>query len=353
MEPNDQTNMGEQNVVNTSDSDKKKVAGWLLLGLLLVVVGITTFFYLNVEEKDIEEQGPFSGLSGSIYLSMVENGQKFMDIYVFDIVTSELDKLADDSYFKYTGHLSPNGSKIVYTGARMDRGPLDTRTVEQFIQVYIRDLKMGTFEPITSTLSIRKRLTRWSPDDTQIAYMTYSGEGSAIETNSWDIHIVDFDGVDTLVSQGVQPIWSPDGSQLLFLKNDGLHVYNIEDESIVRVIELGGTAGIKRYTKYNVSNDGRALVFTSTNEQALLLYTISSWKPFKAEFSRRIAYGDNTTSAAWPVFSPDDRYLALQVLNRNTGIPRVDIYELETFARKELIDLSDYKWTASYVTDWR
>lgn len=352
MEPDDQVSTEELGESHTSASDKKNVVGWLVLGLLVVVVGVASFFYFNVEEQ---ERDPFADLSGSIYLSMVENGQVFMGLYVFDIAANKLNKIiADDIFFKHTGHLSPDGSKITYTGAPRDRGPRDTRTIEETIQVYVRDLKSGTHEPITESFSIGKRLARWSPDGTQIAYMAYSDEEGNDkpdpEPNAWNIHIVGLDGVGTLVSQGVQPKWSPDGSQLLFLKNDGLYIYNLRDGSITKGIDLGS---IKRNTKYDISKDGSILAMTWTQTRDLILYEISSWEPFKAAIIRRIAYSDNTTGAAWPVFSPDDRYLAVQFNNSRTGIPRVDVYELENFMRKELIDLSNYKWDFSFVTDWR
>ena len=363
------------NIPDISQPHKKNILGWLILALFLVIFGVSVFLFIikMMEEKDL-----FADLSGRVYLTLAPEGTREADLYYFDLETRSMNKVIEDGFTKYTSRFSPSGDTIAYMAAVLDKkAPLrpERKGRESFpfrgtLQLYVRDMNTGDVKQLTNDVVSEehlagKRLPRWSPDGKQIAFSAQRLKAkqynlvSPLEPNSWDVFIADLDGNIEHAYSGLYSFWSPDGDKLLYLRNDGLYVYNIEDKDSAKVHPVVGgeaSAGMK----LDVSGNGTYLAWghsASRPIKGLRLYFIVSWEPFFLQQIKRI--DTNNTLVMWPVFSPDNHYFVTQeveLLNeepRELSNLRLMVYDLETFSNTKLSSLEEYNFDVSYITDWR
>lgn len=126
----------------------------------------------------------------------------------------------------------------------------------------------------------------WSPDGSQIAFVTGTPTGLGGSAGNGDIFIMNSDGTDArqLSSGGnsAYPTWSPDGSQIAFVMDQGtaLMVANVADGNDVEAITAGthlgapswGTSGTILFSMasegngqiYRINPDGSELVQLSS-----------------------------------------------------------------------------------------
>lgn len=115
---------------------------------------------------------------------------------------------------------SPDGKYIVFTSNRNSR-------LLGATGLYVLDVETGEVSALTD-VSIRRRDDRypsWSPDGTQIAYVTENDAGGG-----WDIYLIDVNGSNRqrLTNRSNSPAvyfggtidWSPDGDRIVFTACD-------------------------------------------------------------------------------------------------------------------------------------
>jgi len=272
--------------------------------------------------------------------------------YLFSSETSELEEfLNPDDNFTGPVKVSPDNGKLAFVSEDNDR----------MMQVFIKDLSSGSVDQITRGNILAKQVSDWSPDGNQVAFVGITvleslGElkMSLFYPEAWDIYISDLEGNLQFITNGSSPFFSPDGKYLLCLKNSGFHLVDIETRQSVQAMpESEGTAG--RSMKLDLSNDRTMLALSNADGNGLFVYKIGSWRPFSLESGKSVH-----TTGFWPVFSPDNQYLAFEevdVVDIGEGEhefvnPRLVFYDLESFEKQEAIDLNQYSQESMWISDW-
>ena len=158
-----------------------------------------------------------------------------------------------------------------------------------------------------------------------------------------------------VMRQAAQPQWSPDGTSLLYLKDDGLYRYDTlaSTERLVHGVAGGGT-GIGLESMFELSPDGRYLLWSHPQNGLVVVSEIDSWQPFTYREIGRIQ--TEGTEYYWPVFSPDSQYYAIQAIeNDNTGErynPRVEIRSVTGRDVVMTIPLEAFDFNSLFSDDW-
>ena len=152
---------------------------------------------------------------------------------------------------EFTPALSNLSGQVVYT-AFVDREPLVK-------QIFLKDLETGEVTQLTHSGS--NSMPKWSPNGSQIVYLSWSQE------NSYDIYIMNADGTDsqplvTGTASDRLPDWSPLGDKIVFESDrDGTNQIYVLDLNSFETIKL--TNGLPGVSLPNWSTDGQQIVFTA------------------------------------------------------------------------------------------
>jgi len=330
--------------------------GGIFLFLVLFLWGGVSFFFAPK---------PFDTLSGTLYLTLAPQGEKVTDLYQFDVKTHQFTKMFDDNFIKYTGKFSPSGEKMAFASALLDRSSTFFLPSKEFLQIKVYDRNTGVITKLTDINTLNKRIGGWSPDGKNIAFTSqaftrYPNIEEAIKSfykpDNWSLDTVDVDGKTEHIDAGTNSVWSPDGTRLLFLKNDGLYIRALSGEKSEKVYSLSEQY-VATNMKLGLSHDGRHLALGFPNKNQLLIFEILSWNPFSSKLVSRIMKEGKLIF--WPVFSPDDRYIVFQEVDfypdhsQTLLSPRLVAYDTVTSRYLELANLDQYNFNFAFIDDWR
>jgi Tol biopolymer transport system component len=107
----------------------------------------------------------------------------------------------------------------------------------------------------------------FSPDGHEIAYVAKDAFSEISQPNSWTIYVVK-NGTDQFITNGYNPLFSLDGTSILYPRNDGIYVFDIASSTAEKVWAVtGGEAGTG--IKLAHSHDGQVLLAADTAHSAL------------------------------------------------------------------------------------
>ncbi len=321
---------------------------------LLVWGGLKVYQYVQPFDE--------AHLSGTLFLTLAKSGDRAADLYSFDVQSRSFTEVfPNNGLIEYTGKVSADGEKIAYASAPLGRDSQFYLPSNEFLQIGVYDKKTEETHQLTDTKNLSKRISQWSPDGTKIAYSeqvidTVVGSFSDFsEPNRWEVEVVDVNGAIEHIDNGIQPLWSPDGQRLLYLKHDGLYLYTLSTKQSVKVYALDEERAATNM-KLGISRDGLRLAWSVPSQHALVIFKISSWDSFSMKKETRLDFPGQFVF--WPVFSPDGRYLVFQraetVAGSTTlGNAHLVAYDFRAEKYLELTDLSQYNFDFAFIDDWR
>lgn len=352
--------------------------GVVILGAVVIVLVIVAGVYMtrfqSKEPKvdtppvtEVEEVAPDLSDSGRIYVTLSSDSEyRGGDVYAYEFADDRLTKgsadFEDGNYVRYGSVVSPDKTQVAYFVAPRNE-------VEGADYAFTEPLQLITFPIGNDAAFIRqtndglafKSGIAWSSDNRFIVYEAYTGEFGDLadfeDYDNWSIFIVDTEsnsGAERVVTGGGSPKWSPDGSSILFLRNDGLYTYDLATAESVNAVPA--LAPASRVTRIDVHHESNLLVTNSTTT-ALEVFDVTSWSPLRLEARTEIAV-DAGAEVFWPTFSPDG--LAIAVIGQETVItsqyPRVSLvaYDVSTGQPNILYRLDQsFNPEGAILSDWQ
>lgn len=334
-----------------------RMSGHRLLAALLVLVMIAGLLaYLDPSSRaqvrawydSLVGTSSSSQLAGSLYLTLHSGTQltaRLLDLPSGEMVSQRLD---GDRALEWMA-LSPSGDKRAYLLRKTDTAPAEIR---------VEVLASGERITVLSPAPESARHIRWSPDGESLVFTARersAENASDIESDDWVVYTVSSSGGEMQrVARGTSPFFSPDGSFVVSLQNNGLFATSLEDgtSKIVRGMQVGSA---HRFMHVAPSPDGTKLVWTNplseNREGKLFIFDITSWTPITLSEVARIV----RMPALHAVFSPDSASIAFMTnpsaeSGANPGIYTVGIVDL---VPQLVLDLSGFESGQTMLTDWR
>ncbi|MBC8321561.1 MAG: PD40 domain-containing protein [Bacteroidetes bacterium] len=200
--------------------------------------------------------------------------------------TTGRDELKDASKFINSWAVSPDGKRIVF-GARGD--------------VYTVPVKSGITRNLTHSSGVHDRNVEWSPKGKYISFISD-------RTGEDEIYIQNQNGLEEAIQLTLNsdtykynPIWSPDGKNLLWSDKMGRLVYiNIDTKKIIKVDESKAWE-IRDYTW---SPDSRWIAYTLHQS-----FTVNRIFIFDTKSGESKPVTDNWYNSGQPAFDSNGKFL--------------------------------------------
>jgi serine/threonine-protein kinase len=210
---------------------------------------------------------------------------------------------------------------------------ISNRGEDRIFQIYLMDADGSNVTQLTFDQE-HKSTPIWSPDGSQLLYAADGGDGPYGTRLHQDIWVINADGSNPVnLTQNrkddTDPIWHPDGTRIIFTSwrfsdDPQLFIMN-SDGSDVQPISDGYAS------EYNptFSPDGDILAFSST-----IYYTLSWRTGYQYNLPELIDDQFRIGRSIQPAWSPDGEFIAY-VRAKTTG--QRDIYLVEAESRGEII----------------
>jgi TolB protein len=172
--------------------------------------------------------------------------------------------VSDDVYEKITGIEGAFATKILYVSASQSSGEFVYRLMLSDADGFGESVVFESDEPIMSPT--------WSPDATQVAYVSFETKKAAIYRHTLATglreRLTDFPGINGA------PSWSPDGTKMAMVLSKGTNpdIY-IMDLATKRLTRVASHFAID--TEPAWTSDGKAVVFTSDRGGKPQIYKVT------------------------------------------------------------------------------
>lgn len=173
-----------------------------------------------------------------------------------------------------------------------------------------------------------------------------------ISADEWTVYLIGKHGSKTKLVQGLKPKWINSGI-FAYLKNDGVHVYNTKtytDALLVQTDEV-----MTSVNGIDVSSKEKYLALTTPENGKVTIIPLSEWLNEKKTLATIVS-----VNASNPIFSPDNKFLAMVVLEEDKNSSESDsTANLKFFSLESLqflpdpLEFGDEVVQGIYLTDWQ
>jgi len=251
--------------------------------------------------------------------------------------------------FKTAFLVAPASEESVQEGYRYGVHKIN---VDTGIQVAFKSTKGKSIRNIT-----------WSEPTKMLALNRLKVQQNAyvdlITMESWEIVVTkpDSDELVTIINDAFNPLWLPDGQNLLFFKVDGLYSMNIVSKEAKRLVEMPKDGIITTTSMMDISADGKYLVWTTAKRGLITVFEVDSTNELTLKEIGRVS--SVTTEFYWPQISPDGTYYAVQAVDRLKGDsdvlrknPRLEIRPLLGSNVVRSFPLLEFNFDQLFSDDW-
>lgn len=330
-----------------------KYLGWLVV-VLAIFVFAGFFFGSYFSTLFSGYFGTTNQARGSIFLSLSPVNSKYVGIYQFDVSSRSLKK-----YFVGNNlvHVTPSfpsvdGGKMIFASnlsLTKDYKGKDP----SLLQLYMFNRVTKEVTQLSTTTAYLKRHPVKSQVLNGYFYAGRPGKlsdvpGAGLKLGDWNVYFLDGEGRESVVDQGYNPLLSPDGTYLLYLKSDGLYLADLVNKKTRKVWSMKGGAALANM-QLGISRSGDLLAWSNPNEGKLFIFKITSWNPFEISIKNTV-----DIHGFWPVFSPDGKHLAFEEVDwlETPTNPRLVVFDLSSLHKDTVFNLAGFVQTKMFVDDW-
>ncbi len=197
-----------------------------------------------------------------------ELGRQDLDVYSIDVDTGKLTALVTDGANEIFPRMSPDGNKVAYVSDHVsDRRVyhLMVRDLATQSDLNLTPMEFEAFDPV------------WSPEGDQLVY---SAPNPLTKDNKYDLFLVNADGTGTRVltsnpDHDFNADWSPDGFTLAYQAPVNgvvqIHLFDLETGDSYPVTEVAA-----HNDSPNWSPDGSEIAFVSQRDGNLEIYRMNA-----------------------------------------------------------------------------
>ena len=231
--------------------------------------------------------------------------------------------------------------------------------------IHATDLETGETDVFPDGRGQGIRSFEWSESGQMLAFNRMNKMPDSTvdltELENWEIVILNAAGEQiNAIDKARQPKWSPDGTKLLYFRVDGLYLMDLEDNSEVKIQDVGEGGRITGTTMMDLSANGTTLVWTTAKRGTISLFEITSWDEFEFNELGRIETAD--TEYYWPVISPEGAFYVVQAIdgfkfNEEQGIeirenPRFEVRPIDSRTVAYSYPLDSFAFNLLFTDDW-
>jgi Tol biopolymer transport system component len=240
---------------------------------------------------------------------------------------------------------SPDGRRLAFT-RNEDVGESTTFT---FDDVFVMDADGSDLRQVTADEEdLWSGQPTWSPDGTELAYVRGESVASTVSSKYGELYRIELDGEAmrplTAGWPDTDPDWSPDGRAIAFVRGESLSSFTDANDDLY-VLELA-TGQVRRLTTTPAgtfenapawSPDGSRIAFVRTPRGSQFsgrasLHVIDRDGSREQRLLRYELFADAPYSLAW---SPDGRSLAFETSSA-IGCTSISVLDVETRSRRAL-----------------
>jgi hypothetical protein len=343
MEPNNQNN-------------KSKIFVAAGVMLLVGIVGVV-YLVMGLPDGPTAEEVFRENISGQLYTSMIlkSTPDDFVNVFTYNFNnTRGFEQVTrDDYHFGYEG--TENGDEYL-----ISRSPSEALNPFSIYKTNLTDESdMELLE--TDRVEYSQGLLEWNGPSDSLAY-TYQGSKFTEykdfnDLSNWNIAIRNVSsGEDIILEEASYPNWAPDGEQLLYIKSDGLYLYDVASGTDKSVFTFPSDSefSFNSQNMLTVSPDGGQIIIITPLLSGYLRYSISNWDDF-ALYPQEAVRVPNT-NFSWPVFSPDSSAYVVQTIDVNSeGDLENARLEFRSATDNSILfnqDISDFDFNQAFIDDW-
>lgn len=233
---------------------------------------------------------------------------------------------------------------------------------EDGVAVHRYDSKTGTVQPFSEAKGKYERAIAWSGESKLLAFSRLKADRvtdiDLLPLDNWETVVIhpDTNKLIAVIGGALYPQWSPDGTKLLFLKTEGLYMYDLETQTETEVIGLPEGGVSISASMIDLSRDGKYLVWTTAKAGIISIHEILSWETMEVNEVGRMQVPN--TEFYWPVFSPDGKFYAVQAIDKLVGNDfvrknaRIEVRPMNSKTPVFTHSLEDFYFDGLFSDDW-